>query len=494
MMAATAMTATRRTTFAETMTGSARTGERERPMRMDLVADLPGILFPWSDLEGTITGRVVIDGLADDAHATGTLRVAPLAARRIRYRLDFTAGDGRRLHLDGWKSITMAHPVRSMTLLPATVTDDAGTVVGEARLRFDLRRDLARFLAGFRFPAAGGAPAAPGGRPGTGPPGGPDGAPGGRDDAAAEMFRSRWRGQPGRLEVWYSTLTDPATGTGVWLHHELVAPAGGGPAKAHGWATVFPPGAAPVFARFGPHDWPAAGAVPYAAGGIEVSPGALRGTAGDISWDLTATGGGTPLYTFPRWSWERELLPAAQVVPAPTATYEGTVRYGDTVLELAGAPGNTARIYGHGNAKRWAWLHADLGGGDVCEVVAAVSMRPGLNRLPPLPLVRLRVGGTDWPLGDPLVASARMRADIGLPRWTVRGRSGDRRIDIEVTQPPEATVAVDYADPDGAPAVCRNTERADAVIVLRRRVGRAWEVERRWELTGTAHAEVGTRE
>ena len=39
----------------------------------------------------------------------------------------------------------------------------------------------------------------------------------------------RWRGQPGRLEVWYLTATDPATGTGLWLHHEVVAPTGGGP-------------------------------------------------------------------------------------------------------------------------------------------------------------------------------------------------------------------------------------------------------------------------
>jgi hypothetical protein len=233
------------------------------------------------------------------------------------------------------------------------------------------------------------------------------------------------------LEVWYTTLTDPATGTGVWLHHELAVPKDGGPARALGWAAVFPPGGAPVFGRFGPYDWRPGPA--FAAGNVEVTADRLTGSAGELAWELRRSGGGRTLYTFPRWAWERELLPAAQIVPAPAARFDGTVRFGERVLELAGAPGASARIYGHGNARRWGWLHADLGDGDVCEVVAAVSTRPGLDRLPPLPFVRLRVGGTEWPSGDPLLAALRMRADLRLPTWTVRGRIGDRRIRIEVT-------------------------------------------------------------
>lgn len=306
------------------------------------------------------------------------------------------------------------------------------------------------------------------------------------------LLASRWRGQRGRLEVWYTTFTDPATGTGVWLHHELVAPTDGSPPRAHGWATVFPPGAPPSFARFGPFDWVPGQA--YQAGDVEVSAERLRGQAGEITWDLVAMGGGAPLYTFPRWAWERELLPAAQIVPMPTATYDGTIRWNDRALPVAAAPGATARIYGRGNAKRWAWLHADLGRGDVCEVVAAVSTRPGLSLLPPMPFVRLRVAGEEWPPGDPLVGALRMRARIDLPTWRVAGRHKDRRFSIEVTQPPGETVTVGYTDPDGTPAVCRNTERAHAVITLQRRTWLGWEIARQWELPGSAHAEVGTRE
>jgi hypothetical protein len=496
----------RHTTFDEVMAGTVRFGRGSLPMRLELGADLPEVLRPWGDTEGALRGRVLVPGWADDAAATGTLRVAPLAARRIRYRLTFTTAEGRRVHLDGWKSISYRRPVRSMTYLPATLTDDEGRVIGEARLHFDVRHDLAGFLAGLRLRR------------------GPDGA--GRVE---DLLGSRWRGQPGRLEVWYTTLTDPATGTGVWLHHELVAPADGAPAYAHGWTAVFPPGERPVLARFGPHPWTptertardavrgsdqdhegstssppqpaqesgqassADVSVVYRVPGVRMSAERLSGRAGEVSWDLAMSGGGEPLFTFPRWAWRRELLPAAQVVPAPSAVFDGTVRFGERVLEVRGAPGAGARIYGHGNADRWAWLHADLGGGDVCEVVAAVSTRRGLDRLPPLPFVRLRVGGRDWPAGGGLLSAARMRARIALPDWTVSGRSGDRMIRIEVTQPPAETLAVDYADPDGSPAVCHNTERADAVITLLRRSGRRWDVERRWRLEGTAHAEVGLR-
>jgi hypothetical protein len=598
------------TTFSEVMEGTVRLGGRERPMRLELDVDLPEVFRPWGDTEGSLRGHVRVPGWADDPAARGTLRVAPLAARRIRYRLDFTTPDGQAMHLDGWKSINLHHPLRSMTHLPATIRDEKGEAVGEARLRFDVRRDLAAFLTGFRFrtspaepPTAAGVAGADGvasaGNVGSADRVGGVGSAdrvGSAMDESGGLLCSRWRGQTGRLEVWYTTLTDPATGTGVWIHHELVAPSDGRAPYAHGWAVLFPPGESPVLGRFGPHPWTPSPA--FAVPGVELRPARppsthaagrsaeprpmadsgpprtgpqdlrddtsadadpagiagtdyqtprptgepgrrtsgqagslpqdlaesdrdtppyrpggetgplpqdlagsdddapsyrLSGEAGSLSWDLVGSGGGAPLYTFPRWAWRRELLPAAQVVPAPGEVFDGTVRCGDRVLDVRNAPGATARIYGHGNARRWAWLHADLGGGDVCEVVAAVSTRRGLDRLPPLPFVRLRVGGVEWPGGDGLLAATRMRATIGLPSWKVSGRSGDRMIRVEVTQPPGATVAVDYTDPDGSAAVCHNSERADAVITLLRRDGKRWELDRRWHLEGTAHAEVGLR-
>lgn len=297
-------------------------------------------------------------------------------------------------------------------------------------------------------------------------------------------LRSRWGGQPGRLEVWYTTLTDPATGTGVWIHHELVAPSDGGAPWAHGWIAVFERDVPPVLRRFGPEPWsrPATG---FACGAVRYD-GTLAGRAGDITWELASTRTDETLYTFPRWAWQRELLPAAQIVPRPTARFSGTVRVGRRELVLRDAAGADARIYGHGNAERWGWLHADLGDGEVCEIVAAVSTRPGLNRLPPLPLVKFRLTTGDWPR-DPLVAAPALRARLHRGGFEVRGGAGRRRVRIVVDLPEAETVEVDYRDPDGAGLLCRNSLRASASVELLR----GHTVERAWKLDRVAHAEVG---
>lgn len=316
----------------------------------------------------------------------------------------------------------------------------------------------------------------------------------------SDLYASRWRGQPGRLEVWYASLTDPETGLGLWIHHELVASTDGS-ARLQGWATAFPPGETPVVGRFGPVDIPNPQAL-HAAGTaseadraylclseVWAGPEQLCGEADPLRWQLNVQPGGRPLFTFPKWSWERELLPASQIVPSPAATFAGVVHVGGRVFTMRRAHGAVARIYGHGNAQRWGWLHADLGGGDVLELVAAVSTRPIMRRLPPLPLLQLRVGGRDWPR-DPLLAAPLLRAKLELPEWSVRGRLGRRRVRISVRQDPAESVTLHYDNPDGPGPVCVNSERASTDVLVERWAGR-WATEHHWQLDHAAHAEIG---
>jgi hypothetical protein len=334
--------------------------------------------------------------------------------------------------------------------------------------------------------------------------------PTGRDHDA--LGPPRWRGQPGRLEVWYLTATDPATRTGLWLHHEVVAPTDGGAPHPHGWVALFPPDDEPRWRRFGTAP-PVAGDVgggstrglPTVAGGPRRDAAAERwfdgggavvdarrmaGTTDGASWDLAVEPSGQPpMWTFPAPVWERELLPAAQVLAGAGATVTGTVEVDGLRVDLRDAPAGSARIYGHGNAKRWGWLHADLGGGDLLEVVSAVSTRPGLRMLPPATMLQLRLGARD----RPKVSLAPGRVTLALPTWTLRAHFGRRRLRATVELPPERSIAVGYVDPDGATATCTNSECADAEIVLERLAGRRWTTERTWHLDGTAHSEVGLR-
>ncbi len=320
-----------------------------------------------------------------------------------------------------------------------------------------------------------------------------------------DLLRPRWRGQPGRLEVWYATLTT-AGGVGAWVHHETVSPPrrrssshegvppGDGTALTRGWVAAFQPGEAPILERFGPERAKPDRArlrIP-APEGISVSETSFAGAAGAITWDLTCTDSSAPLLTFPGWAWRHELLPAAQVVPSPTATFSGTLTISGHEVRVDGARGAVAHIYGHGNAQRWGWLHADLGHGDVLEVVSAVARSAGLRSLGPLTLLQLRVDGLDWPR-DPLVAAPLFRSRMGLPTWTVAGTVGSRRLRIEVTIPEDRSVALGYTDPDGSPATCTNSEIADAEITLERRVSGMWRPGGHWKLAASAHAEIGRR-
>jgi hypothetical protein len=301
----------------------------------------------------------------------------------------------------------------------------------------------------------------------------------------------RWRGQRGRLEVWYATATDGATGNGLWVHHERIAPADGDP-YAHGWIALFPPGEAPIVERYGPEPYgdPDDGQW-FTSASASVGPGRFCGTAaGESAWDIGWTAAEPPMWTLPKRMWARERLPSAHVVLAPKAAMSGTVEVAGRAVSLTGV-GAISHIYGHGNAQRWGWLHADLDEDTSLEIVSAVARRPGMRALPPLAFVQLRRGGEDWP-NDPLLTAPLFRTKLSLPTWRVRGIVGRKRLTVTVHQPADRCVKLDYTDPNGDGAVCTNTERADVEVRLDRWSGR-WITEAEWSVEGAAHSELGTR-
>ena len=57
----------------------------------------------------------------------------------------------------------------------------------------------------------------------------------------------QWTRSPGFYEVWYLTLTDRRTGTGLWIRYTLLAPnEAGGSATCALWLLAVTPGQIPI--------------------------------------------------------------------------------------------------------------------------------------------------------------------------------------------------------------------------------------------------------
>ena len=218
----------------------------------------------------------------------------------------------------------------------------------------------------------------------------------------------------------------------------------------------------------------------------------MSGKAGSLSWDITFDEAQSALYTFPRWTWEREVLPGAQIVNLPGSKCRGTLNVGDQAITVDGE-GSVAHIFSHGSANRWSWLHADLGGGDLLEIVAAEPHLPGKLSVAPRPFVRLRCDGVESPR-VPIVSALTGSASATLPAWhTTALLDFGTRLKVEASLEPEHSVQLQYPHPDGSSfAYCTNSERASARVVVERLGVGGWSTEREWNLDGTAHAEVGS--
>ena len=99
----------------------------------------------------SLTGTIDADRLASGRAIEGTLGFGRIEERRFPYRFAFDGDDGRRYELTGQKEWSRLAPIESLTLLPATISDDRGEEIARAMLRFDLRGDWAQWLRSIRL-------------------------------------------------------------------------------------------------------------------------------------------------------------------------------------------------------------------------------------------------------------------------------------------------------------------------------------------------------
>jgi hypothetical protein len=300
------------------------------------------------------------------------------------------------------------------------------------------------------------------------------------------------------------TVTDPASGIGLWIRFTLLATDDGGGECALWVAAMdrdelrFARKVSYPLAELDAADDP----FRLAIAGARLADDGMRGDLGDAGFDLSwtpAPRAAEPVHPLLRRAGvARTLL----VLPHPHVRVTGSVRIGARELRLDGVPGGQAHLWGAAHATRWAWGHCgDFAGpegeprpDDWIDAVSVYLPRLGRELGPSTPVVG-RIAGEDLQATGPLRVM-RTTSAFGLTEWRFDARDGNRRFVAAVEAPRASLVGVTYHDPDGTPAYCYNSEVATMRLdVLHRaaRGRRGWLPRETLSADGRAHFEYAQR-
>ena len=291
----------------------------------------------------------------------------------------------------------------------------------------------------------------------------------------------QWDGSPGHYEVWYLTLTDPASGIGVWIRLTMVAPVDG-PATCSLWFLAMDPSAHGVIARKAtyPIDRLQATTDPFrvCVADAHIDDGSTAGRFEDVGWDLRWSPGRPYDHVHPLLARAR-IAKTVLTLPHGDVSVQGSVRLpGGRDLRIAGARGGQAHLYGSKHAARWAWIHAgdfvDRDGVPVQDTfvdgVSVLVPRFGREVGPSSPFVG-RFMGEDFASTSPARVFAN-RSHFGLTGWDFSAVDGARKVQGHVSVPRDLLAGVTYHDPDGDRAYCYNSEVATIHLTVLDRVRR----------------------
>jgi hypothetical protein len=294
---------------------------------------------------------------------------------------------------------------------------------------------------------------------------------------AGDLNALRWDGGSGHYEVYYLSATDRGSGTGLWIRYTMVAPLDG-EATCSLWFMAMDPRDGTVVGR--KHTRPAtelsAAAEPFELriGDSVLTDHGMTGGFDDVRWDLRWNPGAAPAEHVHPFLRRARIAKTILVLPHPAFGIEGTVEWDGRTLELEGARGGQAHLWGSKHAARWAWAHCNdfegLDGAprpdDWIDGVSVFVPRFGREVGPSSPVVG-RVGGRDFRSTSPLRVT-RNPSRFGLTSWHVEAADGDLVVTADVDAPRELLAGVTYHDPDGDLAYCYNSEAASMRV-------RVWE-------------------
>jgi hypothetical protein len=226
----------------------------------------------------------------------------------------------------------------------------------------------------------------------------------------------------------------------------------------------------------------------------------MSGGVGDVRWSLRWAPGRAYEHVHPLLRSDK-LAKTMLVLAHADLAIDGTISFGGRLLELSGARGGQAHLWGSKHASSWAWVHCNdfrtLAGEAVSDTfvdgVSVLAARGGRELGPSTPVVA-RVGGDDFHSTSPLRVFIN-RSTFALTGWRFEAVDGARKLIGEVDAERDQLAGVTYHDPDGELAYCYNSETASMRLHLyerARRVG-GWAHRMTLLAPGRTHFEYAQR-
>jgi hypothetical protein len=302
-------------------------------------------------------------------------------------------------------------------------------------------------------------------------------------DSPEDANRMRWDRGPGHYEVWYATLSDPASRQGFWIRYTLEAPyPGHGEPYCQLWFARFDPERPErtfAFNRRFPIDRLAHQASPFSLSIGEATlrhdgmKGSLAGGGHEVEWELAWQPAGRLHLHLPSPAYEGSWADTQVLSPNLNVAARGHLTVDGERLALEGAPLGQTHLWGRKHAYAWAWSHCNAFQGDRGAALETLTIRLRLGPivLPKLTLLSLYLEGEEPDLIEfrQLWQLPMARSEYGTGRYFVTAANAEWKIEAEYLCRPEDMILTEYVDPDGDPAYCHNTECADLrVRVLRR--------------------------
>ncbi len=278
-------------------------------------------------------------------------------------------------------------------------------------------------------------------------------------------FARRYDGSGPHYEVWYGKV-DIAPGRALWFRYTTLD---GTVKQASCWAIYFD-GDRCEGAK---DNYPLEEIAPFGgqhrgfhlSDDLHLDESGAVGRAGEVSWDLSWTDSGRHFSYMPH---------VLEKIGLARSTYDdclldlrvtGTIRVGDTQIEVDDAPG----MVGHIQGKRimgynWAWSHCNCFDDAPDAAFEGLSVRAllGSRVSPKLSAFVIWVDGRQYSFRTP-VAMLLNNSEYTRDHWVFSARSGDVVLSGEARSPNNVAL-VEYTDTDGSHLWCYNSKLSDLEV------------------------------